>query len=86
MHWLVLGILVGIPSWLGMWPGLVIALALNGTAWLFAIYSMATIPEDDPRLQGHTAANYHERMIFFCKISLWGIDFWKNARKSSAGS
>lgn len=77
VHWLILGTLVGLPSSLGAWPGLAIALVLNGAAWLFAIYSMATMSEDDPRLQGYTAANYHERMIFFCKISLWGIDFWK---------
>ncbi len=85
IYWLVLGTLVGFPSWLGAWPGVPLALFLNGAAWLYAIYSMAVISEDDPRLRGHTSANYHERMIWFCKIPLWGIDFWKKAREDRGG-
>lgn len=83
-HWIILGTSVGLPYWLGVWPGLPIAVALNGVAWLFAIYSMAKMSEDDPRLSGSTSANYHERMLWFCQISLWGIDFWRKAPKDTA--
>lgn len=41
-----------------MWPGFILALCLNVAAWLYAIYSVAVMPEDDPRLQGHTSVNY----------------------------
>ncbi|NII86497.1 hypothetical protein [Corynebacterium glutamicum] len=43
---------------------------------------MATMDEDDARLQGETAPSYFERMLWVCKISLWGIDFWKKYRIS----
>lgn len=80
LHWVALSTLAWFPSQLGFWPGLSLALLLNAVLWLHAIYSMAVMAEDDPRLQGHTSADYAERMIWFCRISLWGIDFWKNAR------
>ena len=77
LHWVALLMLVVLPSWLGSWPGLLAAVVLNAGTWLYAIYSMATMSEDDPRLQGETSEKYYDQMLWYCKISLWGIDFWK---------
>ena len=77
LHWVALLMFAVFPSWLGFWPGLLAAVALNAGTWLYAIYSMAQMPQDDPRLQGSTSKNYYDQMLWYCKISLWGIDFWK---------
>lgn len=82
LHWAVLSSLAAFPSWMGFWAGLPLAVLLNVGVWLHAIYSMATMDEDDARLQGETAPSYFERMLWVCKISLWGIDFWKKYRIS----
>lgn len=83
-HWLVLGTLVGFPSSMGFWTGFPLALLLNIGTWLFAVYSMATMDEDDPRLRGQTSAQYVDRMLWFCKVSLWGVDFWKKHRETQS--
>ncbi|BAQ21195.1 hypothetical protein cgR_6133 [Corynebacterium glutamicum R] len=67
---------------MGFWTGLPLAFLLNIGVWLYTISSMATMDEDDARLQGETAPSYFERMLWGCKISLWGIDFWKKYRIS----
>ena len=52
LHWAVLSSLAAFPSWMGFWAGLPLAFLLNIGVWLYTIYSMATMDEDDPRLQG----------------------------------
>lgn len=76
LHWVALSTLAAFPTWWGV-PGFLIAVVLNAGTWLYAIYSMATMAEDDPRLQGETSEKYYDQMLLYCKISLWGIDFWK---------
>lgn len=77
LHWVALLMFVALPSQLGFWPGLLAAVLLNAGTWFYAIYSMAQMAEDDPRLEGETSEKYSEQMLWYCKISLWGIDFWK---------
>ncbi|BAU96801.1 hypothetical protein N24_2539 [Corynebacterium suranareeae] len=84
LHWIPVTMLAAFPSWLGFGTGLPLAVLLNAVVWFYAIFSMATMPEDDPRLQGHTSERYADRMMWMCKISLWGIDFWKKHRIARA--
>lgn len=54
LHWVVMSTLATFPSWMGFWTGLPLAILLNAGVWLYAIYSMAIMSENDPRLKGHT--------------------------------
>mgnify|MGYP001157834758 CR=1 FL=1 len=85
VHWLALSTLVGFPSSMGFWTGLSIALLLNIGMLVFALYSMAVMDEDDPKLRGQTSSQYVDRMLWVCKISLWGVDFWRKHRDAHEG-